>query len=218
MTNRPKTAIELAMEAARGAGELLRNPAVAATLKAMNSPAVTEAIAAARAITADARAQDATRQVQSSQIKEALDAARASQALTASDPLGSLRDASAELEGPVSFQQLKKRAHIEEAARTGQRPSARRERFVQGSLANTTLVTPASGAGLDLVAGVEDIGALVQKARKARGFSQQDLAQRAGVGRRFVSELENGKPTLEFARVIQVTRAAGVDLFAKTSA
>lgn len=205
------------MEAARGVSEVLRNPAVAATLEAMRSPAVTEALATARAITADSRVQDAARQAQSAPVKQAIEALRANQALVSNDPLGVLRDASAELEGPVSFQQLKKRAHIAEAARIEPRPSARRDRFVQGSLANTTLVTPTSGAGLDLVAGVEDIGALVRKARKARGISQQDLALRAGVGRRFVSELENGKPTLEFERVIQVTRAAGVDLFAKTS-
>lgn len=219
MSKEPKTAIQLALEAARGgvigqALETIRSPAVAAALETMRSPAMTEALRAARTMTDEARRQDAA--LRQSPIKDAIDALRVSEKLT--DPLGSLRDASAELEGPISFQQLKKRAHIAEAARTEMRPSARRERFVQGSLASGATVAPAKNADLDLVEGAEDIGALVQRARKAKSLSQQDLAERAGVGRRFVSELENGKPTLEFARVILVARAAGVDLFARTSA
>ncbi len=48
MTNGPKTALELALEAARGgvigqALETLRSPGVAATLEAMRSPAMSNA-------------------------------------------------------------------------------------------------------------------------------------------------------------------------------
>jgi len=45
-------------------------------------------------------------------------------------------------------------------------------------------------------------------------LSQQDFADLAGVGRRFVSELESGKPTLEIERVLRVCKAAGIDLTA----
>jgi y4mF family transcriptional regulator len=60
-----------------------------------------------------------------------------------------------------------------------------------------------------------DIGRLVLNARQERALSQQHFADLAGVGRRFISELENGKPTLEFDKVLQVAGAIGIDLFAK---
>ena len=40
-----------------------------------------------------------------------------------------------------------------------------------------------------------DLGQLVKKAREKKGLTQQEFADLTGVGRRFVSELENGKPT-----------------------
>jgi y4mF family transcriptional regulator len=64
------------------------------------------------------------------------------------------------------------------------------------------------------IAAAVDIGSLVKKAREARHLSQQSFADLAGVGRRFVSELENGKPTLEFEKVVKVSRAAGISLLA----
>ena len=59
-----------------------------------------------------------------------------------------------------------------------------------------------------------DLGHRIRAAREAMGFSQQQFADLSGVGRRFVSELENGKPTLEFDKVVKVALAAGIDLFA----
>ena len=59
-----------------------------------------------------------------------------------------------------------------------------------------------------------DLGQRIRAARDAKGFSQQQFADLAGVGRRFISELENGKPTLEFDKVVSVALAAGIDLFA----
>lgn len=48
--------------------------------------------------------------------------------------------------------------------------------------------------------------------RKTKGYSQQEFADLAGVGRRFVSDLENGKPTAEIGKVLQVLTALGLDL------
>lgn len=59
------------------------------------------------------------------------------------------------------------------------------------------------------------LGDLIRAARKAKNLSQQEMADLAGVGRRFLSELENGKPSLEFGKVITVANAIGIDLFAK---
>ena len=59
------------------------------------------------------------------------------------------------------------------------------------------------------------LGEMIRDARKDACLSQQELADMAGVGRRFVSELENGKSTLEFGRVLIVCAASGVDVLAR---
>ncbi|MGL4489477.1 MAG: helix-turn-helix transcriptional regulator [Rhizobiaceae bacterium] len=59
---------------------------------------------------------------------------------------------------------------------------------------------------------ISDIGMAVRNARKARNLTQQDFADLAGVGRRFLSELESGKPTLEIGKVLTVAKAAGIQL------
>lgn len=62
----------------------------------------------------------------------------------------------------------------------------------------------------------EDLGLLIRKVRERRNQSQQSFADLAGVGRRFVSELENGKATLELGKVLKVMRAAGISIFARS--
>jgi y4mF family transcriptional regulator len=51
----------------------------------------------------------------------------------------------------------------------------------------------------------------VKKQRKIHGLTQADLARKAGVGLRFVRELEQGKSTLRMDKVNQV-----LQLFGKT--
>lgn len=58
----------------------------------------------------------------------------------------------------------------------------------------------------------EDLGQLVRAARMEMGLSQEAGALLAGVGPRFLSELERGKGTVQLAKVIQVTRAFGIRL------
>ena len=58
----------------------------------------------------------------------------------------------------------------------------------------------------------EQLGDAVARSRKTKGYSQQEFADLAGVGRRFVSDLENGKPTAEIGKVLQVLTALGLDL------
>lgn len=45
--------------------------------------------------------------------------------------------------------------------------------------------------------------------RKAVGMTQHDLADRSGVGLRFVRDLEQGKPTLRLDKVNQVLALFG---------
>jgi y4mF family transcriptional regulator len=58
------------------------------------------------------------------------------------------------------------------------------------------------------------LGDLVKSSRKSKKITQQQLADLAGVGRRFIVECEAGKPRLEFAKVLQVVAAAGIDIIA----
>ena len=49
-----------------------------------------------------------------------------------------------------------------------------------------------------------NIGKKVQKLRQAAGLTQIEFAERAGVGLRFIRELEQGKPTVRLDKVNQV--------------
>lgn len=55
-----------------------------------------------------------------------------------------------------------------------------------------------------------EFGARVRQERKRLGLRQEDLALGAGVGVRFVSELERGKPTIELERALRVALSLGL--------
>ena len=54
-----------------------------------------------------------------------------------------------------------------------------------------------------------EIGRIVRAARKSAGLRQYELAGAAGVGQRFVVELEAGKPTAQIGKTLQVLHALG---------
>jgi y4mF family transcriptional regulator len=56
------------------------------------------------------------------------------------------------------------------------------------------------------------IGQAVRTARKAMGLTQPALAAAAGVGLRFLVELERGKPTVRLDRMLLVLDALGLEL------
>lgn len=58
----------------------------------------------------------------------------------------------------------------------------------------------------------ETLGEMVRIRRHMLKLSQQQLADRAGVGRRFVSDLENGKATVELGRVLSACHVLGLTL------
>lgn len=60
---------------------------------------------------------------------------------------------------------------------------------------------------------IEDLGRLIREARKVQGLTQQQFADVAGVGVRFLSELERGKESAEVGLVLQVLTTAGFDLY-----
>ena len=56
----------------------------------------------------------------------------------------------------------------------------------------------------------EAIGATVRKARNAAGLRQDELAGAAGVGTRFIVDLEAGKPTIQLGKTLQVLNALNI--------
>lgn len=56
------------------------------------------------------------------------------------------------------------------------------------------------------------LGSAVRAARRRRGLRLEDVALGAGVGIRFVSELERGKPTARIAETLRVVAALGLIL------
>ena len=57
-----------------------------------------------------------------------------------------------------------------------------------------------------------EIGHVVRAARRAQGLRQDQLAGAAGVGVRFLSELERGKPTVRLEKMLAVLDALGCRL------
>lgn len=62
------------------------------------------------------------------------------------------------------------------------------------------------------VSTVRDIGAVIRTERKAQGLTQTELADLCGVSLSFISNLENGKPTTELAKTLNVISTLGLDM------
>lgn len=62
------------------------------------------------------------------------------------------------------------------------------------------------------IADSKELGTAVAQSRKRLKVTQKDLALAAGTGVRFISDLENGKPTCQVDRVLAVIRALGMSV------
>lgn len=70
-----------------------------------------------------------------------------------------------------------------------------------GNMAHThTVTTPA------------DLGTALRTTRRARNLRLEDVALAAGVGIRFISELERGKPSVRLEETLRVMAALGLVL------
>ncbi|OYZ04136.1 MAG: transcriptional regulator [Methylophilaceae bacterium 17-43-7] len=58
----------------------------------------------------------------------------------------------------------------------------------------------------------QDLGQLVREYRVAQKMTQADILGLANTGNRFIVELENGKPTVQFQKVLDVLDALGLEL------
>ncbi len=57
----------------------------------------------------------------------------------------------------------------------------------------------------------EDVGIIIRERRKKAKLTQQKAAALAGVGIRFLSELERGKPTAQIGKALKVARLLGLE-------
>lgn len=60
--------------------------------------------------------------------------------------------------------------------------------------------------------GTESLNQFVKTKRKELGLTQEELSYKAGVGLRFIREMEKGKPTLQMDKVNQVLKLFGFEL------
>lgn len=59
---------------------------------------------------------------------------------------------------------------------------------------------------------VREAAAAVRELRENRGWTQMNLATRAGVSRSFVVDVEGGKPTVEASRLFDLFQALGFEV------
>lgn len=79
--------------------------------------------------------------------------------------------------------------------------------FLVDSLANTPPKLPLGNTPLR---SGKDVGELVRRLRRERRLTQGELADQAGVGRRFLAELEAGKETAQLGKALRVLAMLGV--------
>ena len=58
-----------------------------------------------------------------------------------------------------------------------------------------------------------NIGSLVKNKRKQLNITQPQLAALSGTGVRFVSDLENGKPTMQIGKILDILHVLGFDVY-----
>lgn len=61
---------------------------------------------------------------------------------------------------------------------------------------------------------VAELGKLIRTARRAKGLRLNEFAALCNVGQRFMMELEGGKETVQFDKVLHVLRFLGIGIVA----
>ena len=58
----------------------------------------------------------------------------------------------------------------------------------------------------------KEFGNAIKARRKVLGYTQKNLSEFTGYSTSFISELENGKPTIELDRALRLANLLGIDL------
>lgn len=65
------------------------------------------------------------------------------------------------------------------------------------------------------VRSAKDLGLMIREKRRQRGWDQQTLADRIGVSRLWISEMENGKRSVQLELVLRALAVLDIDLQAR---
>ena len=60
-----------------------------------------------------------------------------------------------------------------------------------------------------------DLGAIIRDRRKRLALNQLDLAGLANTGNRFIVEVENGKPTVQLQKVLDLLQLLGLEVLVR---
>ncbi|HEX6017566.1 MAG TPA: helix-turn-helix transcriptional regulator [Burkholderiaceae bacterium] len=63
-----------------------------------------------------------------------------------------------------------------------------------------------------------ELGALIREQRKRLALKQLDLAGLGNTGNRFIVDLENGKPTVQLQKVLDLMDLLGLEVVVRTKA
>ncbi len=66
---------------------------------------------------------------------------------------------------------------------------------------------------MQIIRNMETMGEAIRKRRKEMGYTQAFLAAYAGVSASFLSDLENGKETIQMNKMLLILQLLGMDLF-----
>lgn len=56
------------------------------------------------------------------------------------------------------------------------------------------------------------LGEMIRKQRKDKGLTQKQLTELTGLSSSFISDVENGKATVELGKVIQIINVLGLNM------
>ncbi len=59
---------------------------------------------------------------------------------------------------------------------------------------------------------VKTFGTMIKSRRKKLGYTQKNICELSGISASFISDLENGKTTIELGKAIHLANLLGVDL------
>ena len=65
---------------------------------------------------------------------------------------------------------------------------------------------------MDRILDTRELGNVIRKRRRELGYTQAFLASYAGLSASFLSELENGKETIQVGKMIDVLSLLGMDI------
>ena len=66
-----------------------------------------------------------------------------------------------------------------------------------------------------IITEVKELGRLVRERRKELNYTQAFLSEFTGFSISFISDLENGKPTIEMGKALQLIQLLGMDVNVK---